>query len=451
VKAHPTNSIAALIERLPLGPYRVGIVVICFLIVLMDGFDTQAIGFAALDIASELGMPMTAFGPVFSAGLLGAMAGAFVLGPLGDRFGRKWILVGAVVTFALFSLSTAHVHDLNTLLLLRFLTGFGLGGAIPNLLALCSDYAPRRVQGLLTGILYAGLPLGGATSAATSAYLVPEFGWRALFYVGGVFPLLLAVVIACCLPESLQVLMRRRNGQPRIAAILQRIEPAWKANEFEWTDAQQEQTAFPFMRLFSNGRTAPTLLLWIACFMCFVLLIVLVLWTPALLRQAGVSGSQASLIVGLVNLGSVAGTALGGRLVDRYGPTPVLPLLFTAGVFSVAAFGLVTNNVVWLAVFATLSGFMLGGGSSGLLSVAILIYPSEMRATGVGWAMALGRMGQVTGPLVIGALISNGLAVSSIFLSCAIPAATAAVAAALLQWTAPRLSAQARRQQGRAL
>src|SRR5258707_1451816 len=188
------TSIASVIDQMPLGPYRIGIVVICFLMILMDGFDTQAIGFVATDIASSLEIPIRAFGPVFSAGLLGAMMGAFVLGPVGDRFGRRWMLVGSAITFAMFSLLTPHAASFSSLLHLRFLAGFGLGGAIPNLLALSSEYTPRRIRGQLIGLLWAGFPLGGAIGAVTGAYLVPRLGWPALFYIGGGDPLPLCVL-----------------------------------------------------------------------------------------------------------------------------------------------------------------------------------------------------------------------------------------------------------------
>jgi MFS transporter, AAHS family, 4-hydroxybenzoate transporter len=158
------------------------------------------------------------------------------------------------------------------------------------------------------------------------------------------------------------------------------------------------------------------------------------------LREAGVGGPQATLIVGLVNLGSVAGTALGGRLVDRFDPSSVLPLLFIAGAFAVASLGSTTGSVALLGLSAALSGFSLGAASSGLLGVAVLIYPSMMRATGVGWAMALGRMGQAIGPLVIGALLAGGFAPNRIFLSWALPALCGAAAAMLLRWSGLRVA-----------
>jgi AAHS family 4-hydroxybenzoate transporter-like MFS transporter len=429
------TSIASIIDRLPLGTYRIGIVVICFLIALMDGFDTQAIGFAAPAISSSLHIPITAFGQVFSAGLLGAMLGAFILGPLADRFGRRWMLVGSVVAFSLFSLLTPHAPDLFWLLLCRFFAGFGLGGAIPNLLALSSEYAPRRIRGLLTGLLFAGFPLGGAIGAVTSAHLLPLFGWPALFYVGGTIPLLLAAVVAYAFPEPLQFLIRRPDGQRKVGAIVRRIVPDAPADGTVYVDTEERPGRLPLRQLFSGGRAAPTLLLWISFSMCFMLLIALVLWTPVLLRQTGIETSQATLIVVLVNLGSVAGTALGGRLVDRFDPSIVLLLLFSVGAISVSSLGYAIGSVTLLGLFAALSGFSLGAASSALLGVAVLIYPSMMRATGVGWAMALGRMGQAIGPLVIGALLAGGVAPNRIFLLWAVPALCAAAAATLLRWS----------------
>jgi MFS transporter, AAHS family, 4-hydroxybenzoate transporter len=425
-------NIASIVDRTPFGAYRTYIVGICFLIVLMDGFDTQVVGFTAPAISSSLAIPITAFGQVFSVGLFGAMLGAFALGSLADRFGRRGMLIGSVILFSLCSLLTPRAPDLFWLLLCRFSAGLGLGGAIPNLLALASEYAPKRIRGLLTGVLYAGFPLGGVAGALVSAQLLPRFGWPALFYLGGTIPLFLAVAAAGVLPESLQFLLRRPNGQRTVAAIVRRIRPETMSDEAIYADPEDGPARLPVRDLFADGRAALTLLLWVAFSLCFMLLIVLVLWMPALLRGAGIGGSEAALCVGLVNLGSVAGTALGGRLVDRYESHVVLPLLFVASAFAIGPLGYATGVGPLLGLFAALSGFLLGAGSAGLLALAVLVYPSAMRATGVGWAMAFGRMGQVAGPLVIGALLARGLTVDRIFLWCAPPALCAACATLLL-------------------
>jgi AAHS family 4-hydroxybenzoate transporter-like MFS transporter len=233
----------------------------------------------------------------------------------------------------------------------------------------------------------------------------------------------------------LQFLVRQPDGQRRVGEIVRRIVPDAPVDGTVYVDTEGRPGRLPVRHLFSGGRTAPTLLLWIAFSMCFMLLIALVLWTPALLRQTGVETSQATLIVGLVNLGSVAGTALGGRLIDRFDPCIVLSLLFSVGAIGVSSLGYAIGSVTLLGLFAALSGFSLGAASSALLGVAVLIYPSIVRATGVGWAMALGRMGQAIGPLAIGALLAAGVAPNRIFLLWAVPALCAAAAAILLRWS----------------
>jgi AAHS family 4-hydroxybenzoate transporter-like MFS transporter len=429
------TNIASIIDRTPLGIYRTGILIVCFLVVLMDGFDTLTIGFAAPSISLSLGIPVTSFGSVFSAGLLGAVLGACIMGPMADRLGRRRMLAGAVVTFSLVSLLTPHVHDLSGLLICRFLTGLGLGGAIPNVLALSSEYAPQRIRGLLTGILFAGMPAGGVVGAVASAHLMPLFGWPVLFYLGGTIPLLLAAAILCGLPESPQFVLRRPDGQRKMQMIARRIAPDIPINTRFYVDIEEKVHWLPVWHLFEHGRTRPTLLLWIASFMCFAMLIVVVLWTPALLHGAAVDETYAAWVVGLFSLGSLAGTALGGRLIDRFDPYVVLPILFVAAALALGPMGHAVGSVAALGLLAALSGFCLGAASASLLSAAVLIYPSITRATGIGWAIALGRMGQVTAPLIVGALLAAGLPLNWIFLCCAVPALCAAGATILLRWS----------------
>jgi MFS transporter, AAHS family, 4-hydroxybenzoate transporter len=427
--------VSSVIETMPIGRMRLQIFAVCYIIQLMDGFDTQAIGFAAKPMAVDLHISIALFGQIFSAGLFGAMTGAFVLGPLADRFGRQRMLAVATALFSVFILLTSMTYDFHSLLACRFLAGLGLGGAIPNLLALSAEYTPKRYRGLLTGVLFAAFPLGGFVGALTSALVIPLLGWPALFYIGSAIPLVLALVVLAVLPDSPQFLLKRAENQQIVRLIARNIDRSLpKLNEIIYVDREEKPAGAPISHLFSGGRAGPTLLLWVSFFMCFVLLIILVLWTPVLMRQAGIGESAAIMIAGLINLGSVVGTSLGGRLVDRFGPDVVMPALFFSGALAVSVLGYATVSFATLGLCATLSGFFLGGASAGLLALAVLIYPSQMRGTGLGWSIALARMGQVTGPLIVGALVGNGFTLDRIFLWCALPAAIAAFATFTMRW-----------------
>jgi MFS transporter, AAHS family, 4-hydroxybenzoate transporter len=285
---------------------------------------------------------------------------------------------------------------------------------------------------MLTGLLYTSFPLGGAMGAFAAAKLLPLFGWPAIFYLGGAIPLLLAVVVAVILPEPLRFLLLRPDGQQVVHRIVRQFAPDMPLDGPTYVDTEVHARGLPIRYLFSRGRVASTLLLWVSFFVCFLLLIVFTLWVPALMRESGLDEENATLMVGMITLGGVVGTGIGGRLVDRFNPFVALSVLFIVGAASLVLFGHATESVTLLALFAALFGCVFGAASSGLLGVAILIYPSAIRATGLGWAMALGRMGQVIGPLVVGALLKGGLAPREIFLLSAAPAVLAAIASTML-------------------
>ncbi len=423
-----TRDLTAVIENGKLGAFQRGILAICFLIVVMDGFDTQAIGFAAQSIAQARGIPIASFGAVFSAGLLGAVIGAFAMGPISDLHGRRRPLALLILVFALASLALTLATTLPAIIVLRVIAGIGLGGAIPSLIALATEYSPARLRGTLTGVLYAGFPLGGAIGAVISAKVMPAFGWESLFIIGGVGPLLLSLVVVAFLPESVRFL-ERHGRQKSLEAIADRIAPGSRNTGLEVVvDTRDAVVRAPVRQLFKGGRTASTLLLWTAFFACFVMLIVLVLWTPALMKAVGFGVGAAAIIAGFVNLGSVFGTAAGGRLVDRFGVLPTVPILFALGGLAIAALGR-SGGAFWIAgSMAAASGLFVGAGSAALLALAVREYPAAIRGTGVGWAMGVGRLGQVTGPITIGWLLGLGVSVSGLFLLTAVPAACALVA-----------------------
>src|SRR6202035_6044736 len=212
-----TADVAAFIDAQPVGAFQVKLLLVCATVLFLDGFDTTAIGYVAPALAKEWNIGKAALGPVFSAGLFGLMIGALLFGPLADRIGRKKIIIFSTLAFGIGTLATAFVRDVNTLLVIRFLTGLGLGGAMPNAIALTSEFSPHRRRATMVMVMFCGFSVGAALGGFLAAGLIPHFGWRSVFVVGGVAPLLLAPVLALKLPESVRFLALTGRANARVA------------------------------------------------------------------------------------------------------------------------------------------------------------------------------------------------------------------------------------------
>src|SRR5207244_8902009 len=223
-RASPID-VAEFIDQQPVGGFQIRLLLTCAAVLFLDGFDTQAIGYVAPSIAKEWGMTRGALGPVFSAGLFGLMIGALLFGPLADRIGRKKIIIFSTLAFGLGALATAFVQDVNALLAIRFLTGLGLGGAMPNAVAMTSEFNPRRRRATMVMIMFCGFSVGAALGGLLAAALIPHFGWRSVFVVGGIAPLLLVPILALRLPESVRFLALTGHANERVAELLRSISP----------------------------------------------------------------------------------------------------------------------------------------------------------------------------------------------------------------------------------
>lgn len=424
-------SVDALIDQRGISPLARRLLLVCGLVVLVDGFDVQAIGFAASAMSGELGIPLQQFGTIFSAGLFGAMLGALLLGPLADRFGRKPMLLASVGVFAVFTLLTVFSTSISGLLIARFLAGVGLGGAIPNVISLGAEYVPRNKRGMAIGMLYAGFPVGGMVGGFTAAKLIPLYGWQSIFVIGSITPLVLAGVIVFMVPESWQFLLSSQRRNDRLRKIVHLIAPDI-SRDMTFVANEPALKGAAVKSLFTEGRARITFLLWVPFFMILLLLIVMVLWTPSLLGKAGISWKQAAIITALINLGSAVGMALIGYLIDKVGHKIVLPVVIVLGAACVASIGMVHQSPMLLAFFAVAGGFFVASAATGLLILAALLYPASIRATGVGWAYGIGRMGQVVGPIAAGSLLAAGFSVTQIFLFALVPAAFSIVAILML-------------------
>lgn len=430
-------NITQAIDSSPFTSFQIVAIVLCALVAFLDGLDSQSIAVAAPLIAEKLGLARTTLGPIFSAALLGAMIGALTFGPLGDRFGRKRCLIAASIIFGAFTLLTARVSSYEGLLAVRFAAGIGLGGATPCFIALASEYAPQRRRAMIASLIWAGFPLGISAGGFLNAYILAHFGWPTIFLVGGVLPLVVAAALAIWLPESIRFLLAEGRDPAQARAIARRLLPAAPPNVQLVADEERIK-GVPLKHLFSEGRAVGTLLLWVPFIMAFGTLATTVVWTPALLRANGIAPSATSVVIGVHGLGALIGMASAGRLMERFGTIAVLVPAFVLGTAATGMLGFAATSVASMSLALGLVGIFVGMGASGAIALAALAYPTAIRSTGVGWAMGMGRFGQVIAPLAVSLMLGLGLGNVQIFLVTAAAPFIAAAFILLLKWHARR-------------
>src|SRR3984885_295213 len=432
----PQIDVADFIAQQPVGSFQLKLLATCAAVLFLDGFDTQAIGYVAPVLAKEWGLTKGALGPVFSAGLFGLMIGALVFGPLADRIGRKEIIIFSTLAFGLGTLATAFVQDVNTLLAIRFLTGLGLGGAMPNAVAMTSEFSPHRRRATMVMIMFCGFSVGAALGGFLAAGLIPHFVWRSVFVVGGAAPLLLVPVLALKLPESVRVLAPPGRANARVAQLLAFINPNAKfAPATRFVVHEPELVGIPVLHLFKAGRTLATLLLWVVFFMSLLDLYFMSNWLPTVLNDLGASVSEAAAIGSMLQVGGVVGTFALGNIIDRFSFRALALLYFVAGL-ALGAIGQLGHSAAFVTTAIFVAGFCVVGGQIAANALAAGFYPTSIRASGVGWALGIGRGRSFVGPLGGGALRSLNWSAGEVFVA----AATAALCAALAAFSLSRLA-----------
>jgi AAHS family 4-hydroxybenzoate transporter-like MFS transporter len=394
----------ALIERQRIGPFQIVLGLVLLFCMFVDGFEAQAPGFAAPAIIRDFGIPRAAMGLVFGAGNLGLMIGAVLLGVLGDRVGRKRTIVVGCLVLAAFSAATIYATDLTTLRLLRIGSGIGVGGVLPSVIALGTEYAPKRVQATVIWFLLIGYQAGASSGALVSTLLIPAYGWQVMFAIGAVLPLIACLIVLAALPESVRYLALDAAQRPRMARILSRLAPeAAIAADTRLVVQEEKKTGMRLAHLFGEGRAAFTLLLWLVYIANLMALQFLLVWLPTVLESPAVPHAIAAIATVLVPAGGIVGGLILGRLLDKGSIVPIAIGLLL-GVPMVALIGSAANTPALLMLATFGAGCAVIGGQNGA-----------------------GRVGSILGPVLGGVLIGLDLPVSQLFLFAAVPPLVAAI------------------------
>jgi AAHS family 4-hydroxybenzoate transporter-like MFS transporter len=366
---------------------RVGL--LCALIQMLDGYDLSAIGLAVPALIKAWGLPPAAFTLAFALSSVGIMVGAMLSGPVADRFGRKPVLLASVALFGVFSLLSAFATSLDMLVALRFLTGIGIGGAMPTTVALTSDYAPARRRTSLVMFMFTGNTIGAFAAGQIAALILPGWGWQGIFYVGGVAPLAMLLVLPFVLPESPQF---RDGARPTSA----------KAN--------------PVLGLLEGRLATSTLMLWAIFLINLLNMYLISYWLPTVLNLGGLTPAEAAFSASYYSAGAILSTLLLGPLITRFGAERVLGLSLTLGAICIGVVALVPLPYVATMLLLCCAGGGFVGSQLGLNGFAAAVYPVAMRSTGIGWALGVGRLGGIAGPIVGGALLGLGFPPAQIML-----------------------------------
>ena len=364
-------------------------VALCALAGGVDSFDTQMIGFTGRQIANDLHFPVAQLGWLFGSGQFGGIVGAFLFGPLSDRFGRVRMLWVTCLVAAVFTALTLSVHSYRLLLLYRVLTGIGLGGVMPCFLGLGVEAMPPKARVAMTPVLYACFPLGGVAGAWISAPLIAAFGWRGVFAFAAAALIIAGLLVAVLPVTPDRTASRDRSGS--VAVLLQ-------GN--------------------SAGITLP---LWGLFLLATPGVYLLVLWMPPLLQLLGISPAQTSVLVGFLNIGALFVSLAGGWMLLHFGRLRLIAPVLLLGALGLSAIAAVYRDFPALVAVSILTGAALGGSMSLLVSIAATAYPTAIRATGIGYAIGIGRLGQMSAPIPIGMLLSAGVSPQLTLAACGVP------------------------------
>jgi AAHS family 4-hydroxybenzoate transporter-like MFS transporter len=434
-KSGNTVDVSDVLDNSKISAFQIGIFILCGLCLIMDGFDVQALGYLAPAIIQDWHIPMSEMGPALSAALVGILVGSILFSMIADRVGRRPVLILATLFFSAVTLLTARVHNIPELRLIRFFAGMGLGGIMPNAVALVGEYSPRRLRVLLMIVVTNGFNVGAVIAGLISAWMIPAYGWRSVFLVGGAIPAFIGVLMLTSLPESLQFLALKGRASEKLSRWVRRIDPSVVTGQnTTYVVREEKRGGVPILHLFTEGRAAGTALLWIINFMNLLNLYFLASWLPTVVNASYGSVRAAALVGTTLQIGGVVGTFLFSWLVERIGFIPVLGTAFTIACITIAVIGQPALSLSLLFVVVFVAGFCVVGGQGAVNALAATYYPTNLRSTGVGSGLGVGRIGGIAGPYIAGALLGIGWVPRELFYAAAIPALVSAVTMFSLRW-----------------
>ena len=410
-----------LINASPIGAFQWRVVALCALVALLDGFDVQVMALVTPTIREEWGLPVSAFGTILSASFAGILLGATIGGLLGDRLGRRRILIAAFLFVGLTSWLTALSTSATHLIACRLLTGFGIGACMPNFTALTVEYVPAHRQALSVTLVFSSIPLGGIIAAFVAGDIIDQYGWRMLFVLGGVLPIMIALLLIAALPESIRFLVHRGGNTRKVGEILGRIDPRYRHDPAREVCMEESRTKATPAALFREGRSGVTVVLWSVFFFSLFGLYLMTSWLPTVFRLHGWPLEAALNSISLFFTGGIIGGLAVGWLIDRYGALRVLAVTYLSGAVFTAGIGLAQESMVATMVLITCSGLTIVGGQTGTTALAAKTYPTSIRSTGVGWGLGVGRVGAVISPWLGGLAVGAAWSHSTLFASAAAP------------------------------
>ena len=416
-------NIPELLANSPIGPLQKRVFTLCLLSLIIDGFDVQAMGYVAPAVIADWKIPGSALGPVFAAANFGVLIGSLVFSPVADKIGRRPVLVGATMFFAVMTLLTANAQNIDQLFWLRLIGGIGMGCIIPNSTALIGEFSPaaRRVTLMMT--ITVGFTAGAALGGFVARIMIPEFGWRSVFVFGGAVPLAISVAMLVALPESLQFLAVRRRRLDQLARWLKKLDPTLRVDQStEYVAREESKGGVPFVHLFREGRGLVTVLLWVVNFMNLLNLYSLANWLPTVVNGMGYDQNTAVLVGTVLQVGGTIGTFGLAWMIARAGFIPMLMMTFAIAAVSIALIGQPGISLALLTVIVFVAGWCVVGGQPGVNAFAATFYPTYLRSTGIGWALGIGRIGAIVGPYIGGRLMAAQWTPQQLFWAAALPA-----------------------------